>query len=93
MNEYRLKFPGGSDCQASKVVTSDAPRDWQWNFDDPFSGNNFSSEENPSHTFSNPGFYNVFLSALISDGMGGACFVWIRKPVPVPAAADFTTSP
>lgn len=35
---------------------------WNWNFNDPASGaNNTSTEQNPTHTFSDPGIYNVSL--------------------------------
>lgn len=39
------------------------PTSFQWDFNDPISGaNNTSSLTNPTHTFSNPGTYNVSLT-------------------------------
>lgn len=40
---------------------------WQWNFDDPASGeHNTSNQESPQHTFSKPGTYRVHL-VMIND--------------------------
>jgi gliding motility-associated-like protein len=42
---------------------------WQWNFDDPASGTrNTSSLTNPTHTFDNPGNYNIALTVTNSNG-------------------------
>ncbi len=37
------------------------PEKWTWDFGDPLSGNNSSTDRNPVHTFSAPGDYNVTL--------------------------------
>ncbi len=41
---------------------------WTWNFGDPNSGtNNTSFEQNPTHTFTDPGTYNVSLEVKTND--------------------------
>ena len=53
-------------CLGSSIIFSDAstgnPNSWVWNFGD----GNTSTLQNPTHTYSNPGTYNVTLT--ISDG-------------------------
>ena len=53
-------------CLGSSIIFSDAstgnPNSWVWNFGD----GNSSTLQNPTHTYSNPGTYNVTLT--ISDG-------------------------
>ena len=53
-------------CLGSSIIFSDAstgnPNSWVWNFGD----GNSSTLQNPTHTYSNPGTYNVSLT--ISDG-------------------------
>jgi PKD repeat protein len=34
---------------------------WQWDFGDPGSGNNTSTQQNPTHIYNSPGTYNVTL--------------------------------
>lgn len=41
---------------------------WSWNFDDPGSGNNTSSLQNPQHFFSSAGLKNIQLSVTTVDG-------------------------
>lgn len=41
-----------------------------WNFDDPFSGSNFASGTNVSHTFIEPGFYRVNFCVNVPDITG-----------------------
>ena len=59
---------------------------WSWNFDDPASGiNNTSNTQHPMHEFTAGGTYNVFLQVTNANG----CIDSIRKPVsvnPVPVA-------
>jgi gliding motility-associated-like protein len=44
---------------------------WSWNFNDPGSGiNNVATTQNPTHTFSSPGSYNVTFTA--SNGCGSS---------------------
>ena len=53
-------------CLGSSIIFNDAstgnPNSWVWNFGD----GNSSTLQNPTHTYSNPGTYNVSLT--ISDG-------------------------
>ncbi|MBI4930638.1 MAG: PKD domain-containing protein [Bacteroidetes bacterium] len=59
-------------CVTSPVsftFTGSLATGWQWNFGDPASGaNNISSQKNPSHTYSSPGFYPVILTATNACG-------------------------
>ncbi len=45
------------------AATSSSYASWNWNFDDPASGNNTSSIENPKHLFSDTGTFTVILIA------------------------------
>ena len=82
-----------SGCAAEPIQFTDnttTPRPsyiWTWNFNDPASGaSNTSTSQNPSHTFSGPGTYNVTFSTVTTPG----CFsAQIIKPViiaPIPTA-------
>lgn len=65
---------------------------WSWDFGDQQSGSaNFSSEPNPSHTFSTPGTYNVSLRVQTDFGCNSVLISRqiIVGPVPV---ADFNWS-
>jgi len=42
--------------------------EWEWDFDD----SNISSDQNPNHTFSNPGNYDVSITATGPDGCSAA---------------------
>jgi PKD repeat protein len=70
--------------------TSDAsPMKWYWDFGD---GSN-STEQNPTHTYTTTGTYNVSLKAwndLGSDTMEKTDFVTVRNPAP--PVANFTAS-
>jgi len=53
-----------TDLSAGTGITS-----WDWNFNDPASGaNNTSSAQNPTHTFSQAGNYNVTLNVTNASG-------------------------
>lgn len=66
---FRLDIPTHPYFKASNVCSgvplnfydeSDIwPDSWNWDFDDPISANNYSTDQHPIHTFSNPGTYNV----------------------------------
>ncbi|MEZ4775620.1 MAG: PKD domain-containing protein [Bacteroidia bacterium] len=62
---------------------------WKWNFGD----GGTSTLQNPSHTYTTPGFYNVTL--IVSDLLG--CSDTIVKPLFIrvfsPPVSDFTASP
>ncbi len=55
-----------------KVTFTDAstngPTSWSWVFGDPTSADNTSSLQNPSHTYANPGSYDVTLVATNGNG-------------------------
>lgn len=61
-----------SGCQPHGVIftdlTSPVPASWAWDFGDPDSGNNSSTEENPNHSYSNAGSYSVSLSVTSANG-------------------------
>lgn len=62
---------------------------WYWNFDDPVTGvNNTSNLQNPTHVFSGTGTYDVLLFITNQEG----CTDSITKPVVVnsPEDVDFT---
>ncbi len=62
----------------------------KWNFADPSSGvNNTSTLPNPSHTFSQSGYYLVSYAADFPAVGGGTCRKSITKTVIIPAVADF----
>lgn len=52
---------------------------WKWNFGDPSSSTNTSTEQNPKHTFANPGTYNIELIVTNSKG----CIDTVRKQIQV----------
>lgn len=57
--------------QSSPGVGGAAVTTWAWNFGDPASGpTNGSSSQNPQHTFSGPGTYNVCLQVHDANGRG-----------------------
>lgn len=63
---------------------------WQWDFDDPQSGDNYSAEQNPTHEFSNFGEFDVKLITTTTFG----CIDSIEQVVNVNRApvADFSFS-
>ena len=84
-----------TDCNTIDFVntsTNFVPGSFSWFFDDPASGaSNTSNLQDPSHTFTAPGFYTVILIGQVnaSSPPGGACGMGIFKDVLVPAVADF----
>jgi PKD repeat protein len=63
---------------------------WAWNFGDPNSGtNNTSFEQNPVHTFSDPGIYNVSLEVTSN----GICTNITEKPVIINTVPATTAKP
>ncbi|MFK8104942.1 MAG: PKD domain-containing protein [Saprospiraceae bacterium] len=81
-----------SECNVSNFIntsTSFVPGTFTWNFDDPGSGiNNSSNLENPSHTYSNAGFYKVLLYGKVPTATGEAT-CWLVNVDTVLAVADF----
>jgi PKD repeat protein len=41
---------------------------YRWDFGDPLSPDNTSTEVDPSHTFSEQGYYTVYLTVTANDG-------------------------
>jgi gliding motility-associated-like protein len=83
-----------ADFQANLVNA--VPGSLSWVFGDPDSGPaNFSDEENPSHTFSGPGFYTVLLSGAVQAASppGAQCPLGVTRDFLVPAAALFNALP
>ncbi|MFC2107551.1 PKD domain-containing protein, partial [Bacteroidota bacterium] len=66
---------------------------WFWNFGDPASGiNNTSTLQNPSHIFTQAGFYNVYLEVTNANGCSNSIIQTIEVfPGPV-ADFQFNTS-
>jgi gliding motility-associated-like protein len=82
-------FLASPDCAGSPSSFTDLSTylpgtsisNWDWNFDDPASGpNNTSILQNPTHSFTLPGTYNVTLTITHEDG----CTSTISIPVIVP---------
>jgi PKD repeat protein len=58
-----VQFTDASDLGTGTGAT------WEWNFDDPDSGeSNVSTEQNPVHTFAAPGLYTVTLTVTTDHG-------------------------
>ncbi len=49
-------------------LTNPIPVAWDWNFGDPSSNLNFSTQNNPVHAFSSPGLYDVSLTVTTTNG-------------------------
>jgi gliding motility-associated-like protein len=73
-----LQFTDSSFANNSSIVS------WQWNFGDPASGaNNTSNLQNPTHLFSSAGTFNVTLIALVQAGCGDTVTIPVTvKPIP-----------
>ena len=72
-----VSFTANDDdgCEPFSVTFNDnstpAIQSWQWNFGDPSSSSNTSTQENPSHTFVDPGTYSVTLAVTTTYGCQG----------------------
>ena len=70
-------------------TSTNHPTKWEWNFGD----GNTSTEQNPVHTFSSEGTYNVTLVATNGDGSSGVKSMDIKvNRVLTPPVADFSAS-
>jgi hypothetical protein len=63
--EYRYDLVDSTQALARQFtdVSWYQPTAWRWDFGDPASGSNTSTEQNPVHTFSKSGIYTVCLIA------------------------------
>lgn len=61
---------------------------WTWDFDDPASGSNASTMQNPSHEFSQPGTFNVQL--IVTDDCGHSAPITIAVEVTDANAVDLS---
>ncbi len=88
--DVQMTFSGTSECDVFNFQNT-SPNfiagTEEWDFDDKGSGNdNFSTLPNPSHQFSNVGYYIVTLTALTPTG--DLCYD--SKLVTVPISPDFS---
>ena len=83
-------------CQNSTIdftdLTLNNPDTWMWNFGD----GNTSNVQNPSHTYLNPGFYNVTLNTSISGNCSNSitipAFIEVFSKPAIDFRADTTYS-
>jgi len=66
-------FPGCVDEEisfenTSTFLTGSSIASYAWDFDDSSGANNASTDENPTHTYSAPGIYEVSLTITADDG-------------------------
>ena len=84
-----------NDCNTIDFVNTSVnfiPGSFSWNFGDPASGaNNFSNLQDPSHTFTGPGFYTVLMigQVVALSPPGDVCALGIYKDVLVPLVPNF----
>jgi PKD repeat protein len=83
-------------CPGSAVTFTDQstgiPTSWSWNFGDPASGaSNVSTLQNPSHTYSSIGTYDVTLTA--TNGTGNNTLTKTGYITVKAVIADFTGTP
>ncbi|MBC8173034.1 MAG: PKD domain-containing protein, partial [Chitinophagales bacterium] len=69
-------------------LSTNTPDSWSWDFDDGFT----SAEQNPVHTYSENGSYNVCLTSTNLAGSGTSCAIVEINLNPVAPVADFTYS-
>jgi PKD repeat protein len=90
----KFTFSGGQQSAPAEMGFSNSSSGasaYEWNFGDPDSPDNISTEENPTHTFTKAGRYQVKLTA-VDSGSGLSAtyseFVTVTPPVADPVA-DF----
>lgn len=91
--DFEVDDPTG--CQPHLAIftdlTSPAPATWTWDFGDPNSGNNTSSDQHPNHAYSNTGVYDVSLSVVSAEGCSADVSYSSMIEVFTPPIADFET--
>jgi gliding motility-associated-like protein len=88
--QYISACPGFAVQFADQTQSVTAIVSWLWDFGDPSSPNNTSTQQNPSHIYSTGGWYNVTLITMSQNG----CPDTVVTPVyvyPDPLAAFTTT--
>lgn len=78
VNVYELpdvQFTNDLSCEGTPTAFTDETTvgdanvaSWKWSFDDPSSGNNTSTDRNPTHTFTTSGAFDVKLVAQTTNG-------------------------
>lgn len=64
-----LPVDGGTVSFTNMTSGKFSVASWSWDFDDPESGDaNYSSEENPTHFYSDPSYRKIWLTAYTHDG-------------------------
>lgn len=66
--QYISACPGYAVQFADQTMSVSAIVSWQWDFGDPSSPNNTSTQQNPSHIYSVGGWYNVTLITISANG-------------------------
>jgi gliding motility-associated-like protein len=70
-------FQASTTAQGGTIITN-----YSWNFGDPSTGsNNTSIQQNPSHTFSAPGVYQVILNITTATGCMGADTIMVNANI------------
>ncbi|MCX6291862.1 MAG: PKD domain-containing protein [Bacteroidetes bacterium] len=81
-------FTASNECVGNATVFTDASnvasgsiQNWSWNFGD----GNISTQQNPSHTYTSPGTYNVTLTISSLSGCANSVIQSVTvNPLPVP---------
>lgn len=74
-------------------LTQPTPTQWTWGFGDPDSNSNTANVDNPIHTFSGPGAYDISLSVVSAEGcVNDTIYSSYIDVYPVPVA-DFYLDP
>ena len=97
--DLNANFSGTSVClntmtlfYDSSTVSNDVISSWSWNFGEPSSGpSNFSSNQNPSHTYSSVGIFNVTL--IVTTQIGCTDTITISVTVYTLPVASFNYTP
>ena len=94
----RYSYQRGAFCNQFDLTNTSfdyIPGSLIYNFDDPGSVNNITTEENPSHEFSQAGHYVVILNGIVPHATipGASCAAQFVDFITVEAVADFESSP
>ncbi len=89
---FQPQIPNTTVSFSDRSFIGNGPLTYSWDFGDVNSPNNFSSQQNPSHTFTDSGYYNVRLvvSSIngCTDTITKTLYVFPQKPAP-----DFDYNP